>query len=219
MNVLREHSEFWKTVGGELMAQPGLGKNLRAIRLQLGRSLTDVASATEISASFISMVENGSSDISIGRLLRLTQYYGVQIAEVLPGPAAPAPEVIRSGERRRLRSNQEQLEMEFLADARYPLRPSLVQFQAGARTLDSVRDAGDAFLYVLEGEIVVDVGRHDPIVLAEGDSAYLPGELPRRYENQSEKPVLLLSVVLRKDAVVAMSSTTDRPALVAAPRS
>jgi transcriptional regulator with XRE-family HTH domain len=58
--------------------QPQLGQNLREIRQRLARSLTEVAKATGVSPSFISMVENGNSDISIGRLLKLTQTYGVE---------------------------------------------------------------------------------------------------------------------------------------------
>ena len=69
---------------------PGmLGENLRALRLGVGRSLTEVAEATQLSPSFLSMVENGNSDIALGRLLRVTQYYGVEIADVVGGPALP----------------------------------------------------------------------------------------------------------------------------------
>jgi transcriptional regulator with XRE-family HTH domain len=195
-------------------AQPELGRSLRALRISSGRSLTDVGEEAGISASFLSMVEKGTSDISIGRLLRLTQCYGVEIADVLPRTERRASDVIRVEEHQRLTSEQEHLEMELLADASCPIRPSVVRFQPGAKTVDYVRDAGDAFLYVFEGAIVVDVGREEPIVLNEGDSAYLPAELPRRYENRTGKPVSLLSVVLRQDALRVTTKARRRTVAV-----
>jgi transcriptional regulator with XRE-family HTH domain len=180
-----------------------LGKNLRALRLRLGRSLTEVAEATAISPSFLSMVENGNSDISIGRLLRVTQYYGVQIADVVPG-SGPPHLVIHPDDRQRLVLAEEGLDIQFLADPMHPLRPLLVRFEPGGGMIDPVRDAGDAFLYVLEGEVVVTVDGADPLVLGPRDSAYLPAERGRLYRNRTEEPALLLSVVLRQDALARL---------------
>ena len=63
-----------------------LGENLRALRLGAGRSLTEVAEVTQLSPSFLSMVEDGNSDIALGRLLRVTQFYGVRSRMWLAGP-------------------------------------------------------------------------------------------------------------------------------------
>jgi transcriptional regulator with XRE-family HTH domain len=181
-----------------------LGKNLRALRLRLGRSLTEVADATGLSASFLSMVETGNSDIAIGRLLRVTQYYGVQIADVVPGEP-PHHQVIHAGERQHLTFAEEGLDVQFLADAKYPLRPLLVRFEPGGGMVEPVRDAGDAFLYVLTGEIVVNVDGAGTVVLAQGDSVYLPAERGRLYRNHTDEPAVLLSVVLRQEALAALA--------------
>ena len=61
-----------------------LGGALRALRLQRRASLVEVASATGISKSFLSLVENDRSDITIGRLLRLVNYYGADMADLFP---------------------------------------------------------------------------------------------------------------------------------------
>ncbi len=168
--------------------------------MRLGRSLTEVADSTGISPSFLSMVENGNSDISIGRLLRVTQYYGVQIADVVPG-AGPHHQVIHPDDRQRLVLAEEGLDIQFLADPEHPLRPLLVRFEPGGGMIEPVRDAGDAFLFVLEGEVVVSVEGDEPLVLGPRDSAYLPGERGRLYRNRTDAPTVLLSVVLRQDAL------------------
>ena len=41
-----------------------------------------------ISASFLSLVEKDRSDITIGRLVRLIEFYGISITDLLPGEAA-----------------------------------------------------------------------------------------------------------------------------------
>jgi predicted transcriptional regulator len=54
-----------------------LGRRLRAFRATRGLSLANLAKKTGISSSFLSLVEQGKSDITITRLLRLAKFYEV----------------------------------------------------------------------------------------------------------------------------------------------
>jgi transcriptional regulator with XRE-family HTH domain len=102
-----------------------VGRKLRELRLSRGRSLAEVAEATELSPSFLSLVETGKSDISIGRLVRLVQFYGVGLADLLP-TAGDSPEVVRSGERRHVISESEGIDQYLLApDANRTMMPLL----------------------------------------------------------------------------------------------
>jgi transcriptional regulator with XRE-family HTH domain len=178
--------------------QPELGRRLREARAAARRSLAEVSEATEISPSFLSMVEKGGSDLSIGRLLRLTQYYGVDIADMLYGNDATAAEDEAEAEqRRRLVSETEGLDIQFLADPPRPLRPSIATMAPGGGNLEAVRNIGDAFVYLLEGELVVDVDDDPPLALRAGDHIYLERERLRRFRNESDAPARILSVVLR----------------------
>jgi len=179
--------------------QPELGKRLREIRRRSSLSLTDVAKATGISASFLSMVENGNSDISIGRLLRLTECYKVEIADVVGGSTATEGDVVRADARGFLISPTEHIEFEFLAEANHPLRPVLVAIQPGGGMTEPLHSAGDAFLYMLAGQIVAEIAGSQPLVLKAGDSAYLPSDRGRLYRNCGEETAKLLTVVLRPD--------------------
>jgi quercetin dioxygenase-like cupin family protein len=69
-----------------------------------------------------------------------------------------------------------------------------------------VRDAGDAFLYMLSGEVVVSVDG-TPVTLKAGDSTYLPAERGRLYRNQADEPAVLLSVVVRLEALEELNAT------------
>jgi transcriptional regulator with XRE-family HTH domain len=183
-----------------------LGKNLRTLRQKLGRSLTDVAEATGLSPSFLSMVENGNSDIALGRLLRVTQYYNVEIADVVPGQRPVDHQVIHADERQHFEFAEEGLDVQFLSEPHHLMRPLLVRFRPGGGMIEPVRDAGDAFLYMLSGEVVVSVDG-TPLTLRAGDSTYLPAEQGRLYRNQTDEPAVLLSVVVRLEALDALKAT------------
>ncbi len=75
------------------LGQAHLGERLRELRLERGLSLTAVAEATGLSASSLSVTENGKSDITFGRLVRLIDFYGVTLSELLPEPPPTEPVV------------------------------------------------------------------------------------------------------------------------------
>ena len=73
-----------------------VGAHLRQARSARSLSLADVAQATGISASFLSLVEKDKSDITIGRLVRLIDFYGISISDILPGAVSSGyPQVVR----------------------------------------------------------------------------------------------------------------------------
>ena len=65
--------------------QPALGRRLKALRTSRGLSLKELGAETGVSASFLSMVESGRNDLSVGRLMVLADFYGVGLDDVLPG--------------------------------------------------------------------------------------------------------------------------------------
>lgn len=67
-----------------------VGERLRGIRRQKRMSLLDVeaASSKEFKASVLGAYERGERAISVPRLHRLSELYGVPIAQLLPDPAS-----------------------------------------------------------------------------------------------------------------------------------
>jgi transcriptional regulator with XRE-family HTH domain len=174
-----------------------VGPALRAVRRARGRSLAEVAEATGISASFLSLLENDRSDITIGRLVRLLDFYGVSITDLLPGTAAHAyPEVIQPGGRRRLHSPAEGIDVYLLTpDTRHLMMPLLLEFEPGARLAEPGRHAGEEFVLVLEGALCLELEGVEPRVLAAGDSAYYPAERPHTLGNASaDAPLRVICV-------------------------
>lgn len=74
------------------MAEPvvNLGRRLRDVRLQSGRSLREVARQLGVSPSFVSQLENGKSQPSVATLYSLSQLLDVSIDELFAADDVPA---------------------------------------------------------------------------------------------------------------------------------
>jgi quercetin dioxygenase-like cupin family protein len=178
------------------VAPTGLGSALRFARRSRSLSLSEVASATGISASFLSLVENGKSDITIGRLVRLVAFYDLPLAELLPlGPTAEQ-DVVRKAEQRMLPSPAEEIEVRLLAPhTRGSMMPMIVEFEPNARLAEYGRHAGEEFVHVLQGKLELLVEGAEPKILKAGDSAYYSAERPHLFRNASETAPLRIICV------------------------
>jgi transcriptional regulator with XRE-family HTH domain len=165
-----------------------VGAALRQVRNARNLSLADVAEATGISASFLSLVEKNRSDITIGRLVRLIDFYKISITDLLPFAArSEYPEVIHPDERRSLQSPVEGIDIQLLtADTDRQMMPLEVHFQPGAHLAEPGRHAGEEWLLVLEGELLLELEGAEARTLAPGDTAYYPAERPHLLSNASE---------------------------------
>lgn len=60
-----------------------LGKRVRILRLTRELTQDDLAAATGMSRSFISVIEHGTSGVDVGRLLRLSAALDVPLGQLL----------------------------------------------------------------------------------------------------------------------------------------
>jgi quercetin dioxygenase-like cupin family protein len=172
-----------------------LADALRALRLARGASLVEVAAATDISKSFLSLVENGRSDITIGRLLRLVNYYGADMADLFPQHEPHHPIVVKRGEQREVPSPAEGIRVFLLAPTmERNMAPSLGVIEPGGASAENASHEGEEFLHVLEGLVELSFGDAEPIVLEHGDSAYFKAERPHSYRNIGDDVVRFVTV-------------------------
>ncbi|MGH2872926.1 MAG: helix-turn-helix domain-containing protein [Solirubrobacteraceae bacterium] len=177
-------------------ANGSLPERLRALRHGRALTLTQVASGTGISASFLSLVENGRSDITIGRLTRLIQFYGVSLSDLVPDARGVDPDIVRSTERRQLHSTAEGMDIFLLAPpSDEGMMPMLLAFEPGAGRKDYGRHAGQEFLFVLQGDLLLELEGSEPRRMKAGDAACYPGDRPHLLKNaSSSKPLRLICV-------------------------
>src|SRR5580692_4208716 len=162
------------------MNRTDLGTRLRALRTERGLSLSQLESATSISSSFLSLVESGKSDITISRLLRLADYYDVELGDLVEGSRVGrrAIEVVREGEGSVLNSPGEGVVAHFLGHSRWQLQPRISEYEPGG-TVDiaegeqAVREMlhhHELFIYVIAGTFEITAHGEEPVKVKAGDS-------------------------------------------------
>jgi transcriptional regulator with XRE-family HTH domain len=177
-------------------SKDGLGTRLRALRKQRGLSLNDLGDNTQISPSFLSLVENGKSDITIGRLRRLIDFYGISINDLVPSPHHVDANIMRRDERLLLHSPAEGIDVYLLvSETERTMMPMLLEFEPGAGLAEYGSHAGEEFVHVLEGELLLELDGAEPKVLKVGDSAYYRAANPHSFKNNRENKRLRLICV------------------------
>lgn len=183
-------------IGDAGAAQPDLGQGLRRLRRGRGESLASVSQATGISQSFLSVVENGRSDITIGRLMRLLAHYEAGIGDLISSEPQRDPIVTRADERLPLRSPGEGVDLHLLApDTRRAMMPVYGTHAPGSRLTDLRPHGGETFVHLLTGSLLFERDGHQPFVLSPGDSAYITGDAPPTITTIGDETATLVAVV------------------------
>lgn len=158
-----------------------LGNRLRKLRNHRAESLAEVAAATGISASFLSLLEQGRTDVSLGRLLPLLDHYGLDLAEVLDQESSPVRGVVRRSERPMLFSPAEGIDVYLAApDQHRAFVPLIAEYRRGS-VMDSWSEHdGEEFVFVLDGSLIIQFADADDVALDEGDSLFFPGRRGHR---------------------------------------
>ena len=179
----------------ELTPNGDLGPRLRRLRAKRALSLVEVAEATGISPSFLSMVENGQSDITVSRLMRLVHWYGVSIADLLQQPNRSLVRVVRGPEQRSLELKNEQIRIFMLTpDGQHAMMPVINVYGPGGGMAEATQHEGEEFIHVQRGAVELTIGEEDPIVLEAGDSAYYRADVPHLFRNAGEGEAHFLGV-------------------------
>jgi transcriptional regulator with XRE-family HTH domain len=175
--------------------QPMLGQKLRAIRQARGLSLAEVSRETKISRSFLSLVEKGNNEITIGKLIRLIGFYGIHISDLLADFVGKEEHVVRRAERRSIPFPGEKMSVHLLApDDERSMYPIWVEIEPGGCLAEKGRHPGEEFIYIVEGEVVLELEPDETITLNSGDTAWYGGEEGHSLRNPSKRPVRLISV-------------------------
>jgi transcriptional regulator with XRE-family HTH domain len=171
-------------VGVPQIDQSNVGPKLGELRRQRKLSLAEVAQETGISASFLSLIENGKSDITFGRLIKLLNFFEINLVDLVPQYERDDTVVVRKGDERRVHSPSEGFEVRLLTPShRRMMSPALLAYEPGAELAEKSVHKGEEFIHVLEGELILEISGSDPIHLQAGDSAYYSAERPHSRRN------------------------------------
>lgn len=173
-----------------------LGERLRLLRIRRRLTLADVALGSGLSRSFIALVEAGTTDISVSRLVRLAEFYGVWISDVV-GSIGPAVEILHPEDVRAMPSDDAGVELHVLTNQSVRgLLPFRVRLQPGCTLDGGVAHSGEEFIHCVAGAIelrVVDTAHQ----LKVGDTASFPGRLPHSYMNSGDEEAIVIGASVR----------------------
>ena len=187
---------------------PDHGNRIRSIRRQRGLTLVELAKMAELSHPFLSQVERGLAQPSIGSLGRIARALGSSQVELLAAGASstvpldqPAPRVDivrgREGSEGGFGSGQGRI----LVRGDVALLPMDMRGE-NADFGDFFQHDEDEFLYVIEGSIRLDMGDDGLFALETSDSAYYKGGTQHRICSADGEPyrVIVVKEVLRPGA-------------------
>lgn len=160
-----------------------LGARIRTLRFERRRTLRQLADATGLSVSMVSMVERGQANPSIGTLVATAAALGVPMVNLFGDGARQVSPVIRAGQqpvmttrrgvRRRLVIREPDSNVEVAENTYAP----------GTASADvPIRHLGREMGLLLEGVLAVEVGGAR-YVLRPGDAVVIDSARPHRFVN------------------------------------
>jgi transcriptional regulator with XRE-family HTH domain len=174
--------------------QPTLGRRLKALRVSRGLSLKDVAAGTGLSSSFLSLVETGRNEMTVGRLVTMADYYEVGLGDLVPERNMGQPVVLRRGDRRSFESHDRMVATEPLASWHHgEMTSALRRFDVGGELREAAPHAGPEFVLVLQGEVAIEFADDTSVVLREGDSVCFEASRRHRHVNVGDEEAQLIT--------------------------
>lgn len=174
-----------------------IGARLKALRLERGLTLKEAAERSDLSRSFVSMVESGGTEIAVSRLMRLADTYGALLTELLVDVLdEPAAEVARGDHASSFPTGTPGVAIHHLTSPSWGMQPFRMVIEPGAE-LEPMNRKSDEFVHCISGRarIVVE-GRED--LLQPGDTLYVPGGVEHTYGNAGDEQVVLIGGTLRR---------------------
>jgi transcriptional regulator with XRE-family HTH domain len=171
-----------------------LGKALRRLRLERGVTLAELSRRTGIHQSSLSRAERNAVALSCEKLARIGAGLGVDVAalfadEPRPRTAIARRAVTRAGETREGAAPAADLLHKRLEPVIRAVRAADVEEAGGLQRL-----AGEAYVFVIEGEVDVLSDAYAPLHLGAGDSLYFDAAMPHAFVRSGESQCRILCV-------------------------
>ena len=167
---------------------------LRGLRQRHDMSLQDVADRSGLSVSFLSAVERGQSDISLGRLGRLAQVFGYDIGSLLGYTAQRSTPTFMEDRDRLVVDRGEGIDYRVFRLPGLNFELISATFEPRTEFRDAITHEGLDIVYVLNGRLVLEYDGIDYPMRA-GDCTIYSGAYPHRFRNVSARPAGWLSIV------------------------
>lgn len=185
------------------LAQYDIGAKIKALRLGKGLGQVELAAHTGLSPALLSKIERGQIFPTLPTLLRIALVFGVGLEHFFLAEEGPAVAVTRKKDRVRLPEKMGAESPAYLFESLdFPLNDRAMSayyaiFPPGAKFSEPHRHDGEELVYVLKGQLAVDVAGATT-VLDEGDAMHFGSDAAHRYRCHSRVTATALVVVAAK---------------------
>ena len=173
-----------------LSAPPTLGGLLRAVRSREGWTLKQMSDKTGIPVSTLSKVEHDRLTLTYDKLYQVSQRLGLRMSELFAEAGEDALQPITARRSmgdldRAVRVETPNYDYYYLCTELRRKRMIPVLTRIRAKSLeefgDMVRHAGEEYVYVLKGRVVVATEFYDAVTLEQGQSIYIDSNMGHAY--------------------------------------
>ena len=207
-----------------------LGGLLRAFRSQRKWTLKEMSVHSGIPVSTLSKIEHDRLTLTYDKLQQLSQRLGLRMSELFAEPDGTAPQAI-TGRRSigtvaaAVRVETPNYDYYYLCTELRKKRMIPVITKIRAKSAEQfgalVEHAGEEYVFVLKGRIVVTTEFYDPVTLGEGESIYLDSSMGHAYlaaDGCDEAEVLGVMSSADEDLMQALLTIHDGQQTAATPR-
>ena len=168
-----------------------IGKRVRRQRNKLGFTLRELAARTDLTAGFLSQLENDQISPSLNSLQSIATALQVPMFYFLEN-AQPHP-IVRAAERRKLYFPDSHMGYDLLApELTRQMMPMLIRMEPGTcRIALPLAKPTEQWFFVLQGRLKITVGE-DTYLLDQGDSIYFNGDLLREFGSVSDEELVII---------------------------
>jgi transcriptional regulator with XRE-family HTH domain len=170
-----------------------LGVRLRQLRREHGCTLQQVSDGSGLTPSFLSRLERGIVNISVGNLRKVAAFFGVPITYFFTEDLVPRGLVVRAAERIVNESAGVEIRRVSLLPAEAAhLSAEILRIAPGVASEAPLARASRALFYVLEGELTCSYAGQT-LQLTKGDVLYQRRPAALRWSNEGSEAVVLLA--------------------------
>ena len=169
---------------------PTLGALLRGLRSRKDWTLKQMSAESGIPISTLSKVEHDRLTLTYDKLYQLSQRLGLRMSELFaesgdePAQAVTARRSL-GDPKRSVRVETPNYDYHYLCTELRRKRMIPVLTRIRAKTLEQfgqfIRHAGEEYVHVLRGRVVVATEFYDPVTLEEGQSIYIDSSMGHAY--------------------------------------
>ena len=179
-----------------------VGERIRKLRKLKGLSLADVSQRTGISEEMLQSIEADAVAPPLGTLTKLARALEMKMGYLLTGGEFRSFVITRKNERQPVSRHAAEQQSKYgysylslspgMRDRN--MEPFLVTLSPTVEEMPGSVHEGEEFIFVLEGEMEVTIGKHRE-VLYPGDSIYYHSSMPHLVKCHQNKPTRILAVL------------------------